>query len=108
MILVNGTTFGTSYLVVIKNEEVAHAVRGVLVDDMRRGGGFVWPPPSGDGIKYSWEASQGMGVAFTLMARLPFPGPSCWNWSDKAPLRVIKWLYDEAKAPGSWHWQERV
>ena len=35
MILVNGTTFGTSYRVVIKNEEVAHAVGGVLVDRIR-------------------------------------------------------------------------
>ena len=75
-----------------------HNVDGVLPDDLRRGGGFAWPPPGGDGRMYSWEALQGATVAAQLLSRA---GYDAWNWSDKALLRAVTWLYDVAKWPPS-------
>lgn len=75
-----------------------HNVDGVLPDDLRRGGGFAWPPPGGDGRMYSWEALQGATVAAQLLSRA---GYDAWNWSDKALLRAATWLYDVAKWPPS-------
>jgi hypothetical protein len=75
-----------------------HSIDGALPDDMRRGGGFAWPPPGGDGRMYSWEALQGATVAAQLLSRA---GYDAWNWSDKALLRAATWLYDVAKWPPS-------
>lgn len=64
-----------------------HSVDGALPDDMRRGGGFKWPPaPTG----YPWEALQGALVQAQLLTRAGYPA---WEWCDKALLRAAKFLY---------------
>ena len=78
-----------------------HSIDGVLPDDLRRGGGFAWPPKS---TGYPWEALQGATVAAQLLTRAGYPA---WEWCDKALLRAATWLYDVAKWPaeGDDQWQ---
>jgi hypothetical protein len=78
-----------------------HNVDGVLPDDLRRGGGFSWPPST---TGYPWEALQGAIVAAQLLTRAGYPA---WEWQDKALLRAVTWLYDVAKWPavGDDQWQ---
>jgi len=64
-----------------------HPIDGVLPDDQRRAGGFVWPPQKEN---YVWEALQGALVQAELLARA---GYNVWNWSDKALLRAVTWEY---------------
>lgn len=64
-----------------------HNIDGVLPDDQRRGCGFTWPPCK-EG--YTWEALQGATVQAQLLSRA---GYDVWNWSDKAMLRAVTWLY---------------
>lgn len=63
-------------------------VDGVLPDDQRRGCGFTWPPCKEN---YTWEALQGASVQAQLLSRA---GYDVWNWSDKAMLRAVTWLYN--------------
>lgn len=63
-------------------------VDGVLPDDQRRGCGFVWPACKEN---YVWEALQGAVVQAYLLSRA---GYDVWNWSDKAMLRAVTWLYN--------------
>jgi hypothetical protein len=70
-----------------------HSVDGVLPDDQRRGGDFEWPPPQEN---YVWEALQGAVVQAELLERA---GYEAWEWGDRALLRAIRWLYDEADYP---------
>lgn len=63
---------------------------GVLPDDQRRAGSYTWPPPKEN---YVWEALQGaMAQAYILQRQ----GYDAFNWSDRALLRAVEWLYDEA------------
>jgi len=64
-----------------------HNVDGVLPEEQRRAGGFVWPPQK-EG--YTWEALQGATVQAQLLSRA---GYDVWNWSDQALLRATTWLY---------------
>ena len=64
-----------------------HSVDGVIPDDLRRGGGFKWPPAS---TGYPWEAMQGATVQAQLLMRAGYPA---WDWCDKALLRAAKFLY---------------
>jgi len=64
-----------------------HNVDGVLPDDQRRGGSFTWPAPKEN---YVWEALQGASVQAQLLSRA---GYDVWNWSNKALLRAVTWLY---------------
>jgi len=65
-----------------------HNVDGVLPDDQRRSGSFTWPAPKEN---YVWEALQGASVQAQLLSRA---GYDVWNWSDKALLRAVTWLYN--------------
>jgi hypothetical protein len=65
-------------------------VDGALPDDQRRAGGFTWPPPKEN---YTWEALQGAVVQAELLARLGYPA---WKWQDRALLRAVTWLYEQA------------
>lgn len=65
-----------------------HNVDGVLPDDQRRAGGFTWPPQKEN---YTWEALQGASVQAQLLSRAAY---DVWNWSDKAMLRAVTWLYN--------------
>ncbi len=81
-----------------------HNVDGMLPDDIRRSGSFTWPPSGAKAQMYSWEGLQGATVAAQLLTRAGYPA---WEWCDKALLRAVTWLYNEAKWPavGDDQWQ---
>lgn len=70
-----------------------HSVDGVLPDDQRRAGGFMWPPPKEN---YCYEAFQGFLVQLVLLDRAGLPA---WRWKSSAPLRAFSWLNVEAAYP---------
>ena len=74
---------------------------GVLPDDQRRAGEFIWPPPL---TNYVYEALQGALLQAVILYR---SGYDVWNWEDKALLRAFQWLHQEANFPaeGDDTWQ---
>ena len=62
-------------------------VDGVVPDDQRRSGGFVWPPPKEN---YVWAALGSAFVEAELLYRAGYP--DVYAWSDSALLRAITWL----------------
>jgi hypothetical protein len=66
-----------------------------LPDDQRRAGSFTWPPPKEN---YVWGALQGAIVAAELLERAGYPA---WEWQDKALLRAVTWLHEQANFPAS-------
>ena len=81
-----------------------HSLDGVLPDDQRRSGGFVWPPTKEN---YVWEALQGALVQAVILHRAGF---DVWNWSDQALLRAVTWLHQQCQFPatGDDTWQPHV
>lgn len=81
-----------------------HSVDGALPEELRRAGGFTWPPGKTD---YCWEAEQGITSTIAVLENAGLPAKS---WSDQAHLRSIKWLYDVAGWPpsGDDNWQPAV
>lgn len=78
-----------------------HSLDGVQPDDQRRGGDFTWPPPKEN---YAWEALQGAVLQAELLYQA---GYAAWSWEDKALLRAVTWLVEEANYPakGDDRWQ---
>ncbi|HSS35169.1 MAG TPA: DNRLRE domain-containing protein [Patescibacteria group bacterium] len=73
-----------------------HVLDGALPDDMRRGGGFQWPPAS---TGYPWEAMQGVLLQALILDRA---GYDTFAWNNRAILRAANFLYDKAGwAPSS-------
>jgi hypothetical protein len=70
-----------------------HNIDGVLPDDERRAGGFTWPPPKEN---YVWEALQG---AFAQAVILRQAGYDVFTWEDRALLRAVTWLHEQADFP---------
>lgn len=70
-----------------------HPVDGVLPDDQRRAGRFRWPPPKEN---YVWGALQGAVAQAELLSR---QGYDAWNWEDRALLRAVTWLHEQADYP---------
>ena len=68
-------------------------VGGVLPDDQRRAGGFQWPPSKEN---YVYEALQGAVVQAELLHRAGYPA---WQWSNRALVRAMTWLYEVADFP---------
>jgi hypothetical protein len=81
-----------------------HSIDGVLPDDQRRGGSFTWPPPREN---YVWEALQGALAQAVILHRA---GHDVWNWEDRALLRAVEWLHEQANYPaeGDDTWQPYV
>lgn len=69
------------------------SIDGVLPDDQRRAGAFAWPPPV---TNYTWGALQG---AFAQAVILDRAGYDVFGWRDRALLRAVRWLLDEAHQP---------
>jgi hypothetical protein len=69
------------------------SVDGVLPDDQRRGGRFGWPPPKEN---YVWEALQGAVATAMILHR---QGYDAFEWGDKALLRAVQWLHEQARYP---------
>ena len=70
-------------------------VDGVITDDQRRGGAFQWPPPREN---YVWESLQGTVASAHLLERAGYPS---WQWEDRAILRAVTWLHNEANYPAA-------
>jgi len=81
-----------------------HSVDGVIPDDQRRSGGFVWPPPREN---YVYESLQGAIVQAAILDRAGYPA---FSWEDRAILRSYRWLQDQAsyQATGDDEWQMHV
>jgi hypothetical protein len=79
-------------------------IDGVLPDDQRRCGSFQWPPCL---TNYAWEGLQGALALGWVLSR---QGYDVWNWSDKALLRAVTWLYTQADYPaeGDDSWQPHL
>jgi hypothetical protein len=77
-----------------------HSIDGVLPDDLRRGGGFQWPPTK---TGYPWEAMQGIVVQAELLRR---QGYDAFEWEDRAVLRAAQFLHAiDWPAEGDDQWQ---
>ncbi len=72
-----------------------HSIDGVLPDDQRRAGSFVWPPPREN---YVYTALQGAVAQAVMLERCGYPA---WKWEDRALLRAFKWLYEQADYPAT-------
>ena len=79
-------------------------VDGVLPDDQRRGGSFIWPPEK---VGYVYEALQGALLQAILLERR---GYDPFEWEDRALLRAYRWLHEHAaySAEGDDRWQPYV
>jgi hypothetical protein len=67
-----------------------HSLDGVLPDDQRRSGALRWPPPHEN---YVYEGLQGALVQAVILQRA---GYDPFEWSDRALLRAVRWLYETA------------
>lgn len=79
---------------------------GVLIDgaqpeEMRRGGSFAWPPTF---TGYAWEGLQGAVLQADILRHA---GYAAWEWSDRALLRAVRFLYGQVgwAADGDDEWQ---
>jgi hypothetical protein len=68
---------------------------GVLPDDQRRAGSYVWPAPQEN---YVWEALQGLLAQAVILHRAGYP---VWGWEDRALLRASRWLHDVNRFPAA-------
>lgn len=75
-----------------------YSIDGALPEEMRRGCDFRWLPCY---THYPWE---GLGGAFVEAQLLSRQGYDTWNWSDKALLRAVQFLYDLSRQDAAW-WQ---
>lgn len=70
-----------------------HSIDGVLPDDQRRAGEFDWPPPT---TNYAYEGLQGALAQAVILERA---GYDAFEWQDRALLRAVEWLYQQADFP---------
>jgi len=77
------------------------SIDGVIPDDMRRGGGFRFPPAR---TNYPWGALEGAVVAAEILHR---QGYDAWNWGDQALRRAVQFLFDlHRRYPKGGWWAE--
>jgi hypothetical protein len=76
-------------------------IDGALPEEMRRGGGFAWPPTF---TGYAWEGLQGAVLQAEILRHA---GYAAWEWSDRALLRAVRFLYGQVgwAATGDDEWQ---
>ena len=74
-----------------------HNIDGVLPDDARRCGSFVWSPCK---TGYQWEGLQGAVAAAEMLHRAGYPA---FEWEDRAILRAVEWLYNTTFDDGKNH-----
>jgi len=81
-----------------------HSIDGVLADDQRRDGRFAWPAPREN---YVWEGLQGALAQAVMLDRAGYPA---FEWADRALLRAVTWLYEQADYPaeGDDTWQPHI
>lgn len=71
-----------------------HNVDGALPEEMRRGGGFVWPLPTSMPTPYPWEAEQGATAAMLVALNAGVDLRPASDWAHK---RSVIWLTQVAK-----------
>lgn len=77
-----------------------HDVSGGQPEELRRAGGFQWPPAY---TVYAWEGLQGRVAAAEMLHRA---GYDAWNWCDKALLRAVQFNFAAGwPAEGDDKWQ---
>lgn len=67
-----------------------HSIDGALPDEMRRGGGFQWPPAK---TGYVWEGLQGAIVQAEILYRANPTEYDTWKWEEQALLRAVEFLH---------------
>jgi hypothetical protein len=78
-----------------------YRVDGIIPDDMRRGGGFEFPPKS---TNYPWGALEGACLQAEILSR---HGYDAWNWEDQALRRAVQCLFDlDREYPNDGWWAE--
>lgn len=65
-----------------------HNADGILPDDQRRCGTFVWPPCQ---TIYAWEGLQGIMAQAVMTFNQGF---DVWNFENRAIVRALDWLHD--------------
>lgn len=70
------------------------SVDGVLPDDARRCGSFSVPPCK---TNYMWEGLQGVVASAEMLHRAGYPA---FEWSNRAILRAVTWLYTTTFSDG--------
>ena len=73
-----------------------HLVDGVLPDDLRRSGGFIWPAPKEN---YVWGALGPALVQAELLRRGGYG--DVYSWSDAALRRAMDWLHNVNQFPAT-------
>jgi hypothetical protein len=77
-----------------------HSVDGAQPEELRRAGGFQWPPAKTD---YYWEGLQGPMAAAFMLDRA---GLAAFEWCDRALLRSVEFAYSiNWPAEGDDKWQ---
>jgi hypothetical protein len=71
-----------------------HNVDGVLPDEERRAGSFVWPAPK---TNYSWTGLEGALCSAWVLSRFGYA--DIFNVQDKALLRAYTWLHQVNNYP---------
>jgi hypothetical protein len=67
-----------------------HPMSGSLPEELRRSGGFSWPPPKQN---YIHTALQGTIPTAVMLHRAGF---DAFNWANQAVKRTLDWSYDQA------------
>lgn len=77
------------------------SIDGAQPEEMRRGGSFAWPPTF---TGYAWEGLQGAVLQADILRHA---GYDAWEWSDRALLRAVRFLYGQVgwAAEGDDEWQ---
>jgi hypothetical protein len=73
-----------------------HNVDGVVVDDQRRAGAFVWPPMY---TIYSYGSLGGAVVQAAILQRFGF---DAWQWGNQALRRAVEWMYYDGDGKTKW------
>lgn len=78
-----------------------HNIDGVLPADQSDCGALQWPPCQTNAV---WTALQGVLTQAVILHRA---GYDVWQWQDRAILRAVQWLQNEAGFPakGDDTWQ---
>jgi Alginate lyase len=75
-----------------------HSIDGIVPDDMRRGGGFRFPPGT---TNYPWEGLAGAVVQAEVLHRAGYPA---WQWQDQALKRAVEALFALSRRYGGSWW----
>lgn len=80
-----------------------HPMDGGLPEELRRAGGFTWPPPCEN---YVWTGLEGVLLQAWLLGRQK-ETLDVWTWSNNAIARAFFWLHTTAgcTAEGNDIWQ---